>query len=449
MPIFTSELRRRLGTVAWVLGFGAAYALFFSADVHSAASHDALVAWFAPGWRNVADHLFRWLTVLWETFDVTLLGSTFLVPLGFVARLLARSRARAGHRDPFDALRSWIAMHPVWTRALILAAPATWAALLAADVLHDLRYVHADLRVYCVMAAVLQLGLGAVVQIAMGKAAVRALLAPTLHDRQAERAKVEGAEITFRAVAVTRETRAAVGLVGALSIAMATWGMIMPIRTLAHSPLVLIALGAYVAAAIGSAVLFRRASRITIGLDGVLVHGSSRTRFFAYRDLDEARMQGGDVELLGRGRVVLRLQFHGEDASRREAVLARLRETILFAVQRRDGTAERLAQSVSVDRLACVSLGGGDYRQAALTREQLWELVEGPMTDAATRTAAAGAIATSSDESERIRLRVAAVHCAQPLVRVALERLSDVEDIEDRPPASAHLRPAVPSLSDR
>ena len=424
-----------------------AYTLFFVIDAHAGALHDALsraLTSFSSLPPHVADHLLWWsLTILERTFAPALLGATFLIPVGFVARV------RAGHRDPLDVVRSWIANHAAWNRTVIFAAPVAWAILLGANVLERQVYVHAfDLRVYTILAAIPQIGLGALVLTALAKAASRGLLAATLDEDHAERAEVEAAEITFRAVAVIRETRAAVGLVGAISIAMAAWAVAMPIATLAHSSLVLAALGAYVMATIGGAALFRRASRITVGLDGVLVHGTSRTRFFAYRDLDEARMRGGDVELLRRGRVVLRLQFHGEDASRREAVLARLRETILIAVQRRDGSAERIAQSVSVDQLACVSLGGGDYRQAALTREQLWELVEGPMTDGATRTAAAGAIATSSDESERVRLRVAAEHCAQPVVRVALERLSEIDDIEEVPLASATLLP-LPSPSHR
>ena len=56
----------------------------------------------------------------------------------------------------------------------------------------------------------------------------------------------------------------------------------------------------------------------------------------------------------------------------------------------------------------------------ALTRDQLWTLVEGPEHDRETRTAAARALATTGSEGERARLRIAAEHCAEPKVRVEL-----------------------------
>ena len=48
--------------------------------------------------------------------------------------------------------------------------------------------------------------------------------------------------------------------------------------------------------ALSSALLFRRASRVAVGVDGVRVAGTSRTRFYGYKDLDGVRVNGGDVE---------------------------------------------------------------------------------------------------------------------------------------------------------
>ena len=101
---------------------------------------------------------------------------------------------------------------------------------------------------------------------------------------------------------------------------------------------------AYLAFVGFGAFAFRRASRVAIGLDGVHIRGTSRAQFFAYRDLDSARTKGSDLELVRRGKVVLRLQLHGEDAARRDAVLARISENIARVREGRgaDDCADRL-----------------------------------------------------------------------------------------------------------
>jgi hypothetical protein len=68
------------------------------------------------------------------------------------------------------------------------------------------------------------------------------------------------------------------------------------------------------------------------------------------------------------------------------------------------------------------------YREPAVSREQLWELVEGPTTDAATRTAAAQALANGLDVADRARLRVAASQCTDLRVRVAMGLLAREDD---------------------
>lgn len=63
-----------------------------------------------------------------------------------------------------------------------------------------------------------------------------------------------------------------------------------------------------------------------------------------------------------------------------------------------------------------------------MSREQLWQLIEGPTTDPATRTAAAEALGGTLDDSDRARLRVAASHCTDPRVRIALGLLAREEE---------------------
>lgn len=75
-----------------------------------------------------------------------------------------------------------------------------------------------------------------------------------------------------------------------------------------------------------------------------------------------------------------------------------------------------------------VSSAATCYRVAAISRQQLWELVESPGTDGATRTAAAEALARTPDPTERARLRAAASHCVDPRVRVAIGLLARDDD---------------------
>jgi hypothetical protein len=190
-------------------------------------------------------------------------------------------------------------------------------------------------------------------------------------------------------------------------------------------------LAGYVAMALGGAFAFRRASRIAVGFDGIYVGGSSRARFFAYASLDSARARGNNLELLRGHRVVLTLQLHGKDAADHAAILRRIEEAIAKAHEGASSAAGQVVLGTSERQLARLAGGAADYRAPTLTREQLWALVEGPEHDAATRTAAAKALAQTGDHDERARLRVAAEHYAEPHSRVVLRELATVDD-EDR-----------------
>ena len=268
---------------------------------------------------------------------------------------------------------------------------------------------------------VLPAAVALIVHVILARRGLRALLVPTLDEAEANEEQRAGG-FTFDAVAVTRETRAAVVGLAALSAAVTTVAFVMPISRM-RDPFVIGALVAYLAMMAGAAVLFRRASRVSIGLDGILVKGSSPTAFYGFRDVNRARANGSDLELLQGNRVVLRLQLHGKDASRREALLARLEAAIARAAAERHEPAVSFvsgASSADIDRAAG---GGGTYRQAAVSREQLWTVLEGPAIDPASRRAAAEALASGRDAEERARLRVVAEQCAEPSVRIRLHEL--------------------------
>jgi len=208
----------------------------------------------------------------------------------------------------------------------------------------------------------------------------------------------------------------------------------------------------YIALIAAAASEFQRASRIAVGNDGILVSGTSRTRFFGYHEVDGAEGTDRGEIVLRRGEaVVLRLQLHGDDAMRRDELLARVRGQIARAAALAGGHAQRLAQAASAAELGRAARGGGDYRAAGSTRDDLWEVVEAPIAASERRRAAAAALAASFDGDDRARLRIAAEHCADPAARAALLRIAegvaeaeleeDEEAEEPRPTGTRELPP--------
>jgi hypothetical protein len=252
------------------------------------------------------------------------------------------------------------------------------------------------------------------------RAGLRAFLAPTVEGTAAS----AESKVAFDAVAVTLETRLAVAAMAALpflSAAVIHFAHLGDAGTLA-------ALALYSCVAIAGAVAFRRASRIAIGVDGIFVTGSSRSRFFAYRDLDAVTGRGSDVLLVKKGRTIVRLQLHGEDASQKDAILLRIQSAIEAARQRETAAVGDLVASVSEDQLARVVQGADGYRSPSVSRTQLWSLVEGHEHDAEIRISAARALVATGDPDDRKRLRFSAERSAEPRVRATLTELSLVED---------------------
>jgi hypothetical protein len=453
MPGEAPRTRRALALAKTVAKFAAAWGAFIAVanndllvnrvtDALGSATQKALANF--PLVARYTENLYQDVTFIFlMTAFVTLVFGTGLAVLGGATRMVARARVRAGHADFLDRLRGWTAAHPKVTRAL-LAAPALawmlrlgWPSSIAGSIIDGPILDTAPGPYVRILPALLVAGWGL---FAMTKKGVRELLAPTLGgDEATARFEIGPEEIGFDAVAVTRETLATVGLYSAITLGLPAFGLLYLLmnRGSVHdgSSLGFIAYLAFVGF---GAFAFRRASRVAIGVDGVHIRGTSRARFFAYRDLDSARVKGGDVELVRRGKVVLRLQLHGEDAARRDAVLARITESIARVREGRGAVAAQIVASSSKDALARVAEGGGDYRMATLTREQLWALVEGPEIEASARKAAAEALVRSSDDGERARLRVAAEHCAEPQVRIALQEIADEEHVpEGRTPMDA------------
>lgn len=376
--------------------------------------------------------------LLSASYQGALYTATLVAPLGFLARTVARARVRASLPDPLNRARRFFQTR---LGSAAIAAPSFgWAGLLYLYYRAITTHWPAVARTWdeqCVSFGIPAL-MAFVAHTALVQRFVRSLVAPTLRpDEVGVHGQEKDAEgFTFDAVAVTPETRGVVAALGLLSIAMTAAAASLPLRTLMRDSRFFAALILYMAVAAVGVVAFQRVSRVSIGVDGILIGGSTRTRFFAYREVDGARARGGDLELLRGDRVILRLQLHGKDAPRREALLARIRAAIAHADVARRDPALAFVESASTEDLTVAAAGAAStYRRVAPSREKLWELLEGPAIGAEARRAAATALARTANAAEAERLRVAVERWAHPAARSEIQEL--VEDVEEtgQPPA--------------
>lgn len=398
---------------------------------------DAVLVRVLSGFPSIAVAATHTLNTLLEGFLATWVLSLFLgclaVPLGATVRMLARGAARAGRGNGLARARRWMQEHRLAAGA-ILAIPAVLTQLpIVLEMSRDPWHRGHDIVLMTVL-----LGLA---QWRLARGGWNALSSPLDVQGGDGGVEIDDREIRFRAVAVTRETKGAVAALAVLTVTVLAFLATATQRALFSDLNTLRVAGGYVVVAALSAWLFQHASRIAVGRDGVFVGGTSRRRFFAYRELDEVRETHGDLELRRGGKTILRLQLHGQDATRRAAILARIEEGIARADHvARDGAASFVA-AASTHTVARSAVGGADYRMRAVSTDALWSLVEGSGVDAAARTAAAKAVVAGGGERDRVR--VAASLCADPAVRDALEDVAeDAQDAEESAiaPGSAAAR---------
>jgi hypothetical protein len=348
----------------------------------------------------------------------------------------ARGAAAGSARDPVIRLRDFFRRHRRF------AALLPWAPLLVRvpdlleAIVDELHHRDASSLTWLLSRPAALLAVGAAAAFA-GRFALRSL--DMIRDREAETVTaIDRDETTFQAVAVTARTQGAVAGMLALTIAVIN-GVAQSGRFWMYDYAGGLPLVGYAVAALGFAAWFRKASTIAVGRDGIFIRGTSKERFFAYQDFDEVRLAGMHFDFHRAGKRVLRLQLHGTDDARAEALAERIRAALAQS-HRADG-AHLLARAAVSGSLGRAAQGAADYRQPAVSREQLWELVEGEATERTARLAAAEALATSIEGHDRARLRIAANHVADPRVRVTLEELADEDDTSEAP--LAHAAPAA------
>jgi hypothetical protein len=212
---------------------------------------------------------------------------------------------------------------------------------------------------------------------------------------------------------------------------------------------------AWIAALLGApwyaALIASSAStRITVGLDGVLVRWLWRRELIRYADLravdhDGERLhfhlEGGRRASFAVAWTASRFDPQGSGetgfASRGaylDALVARIRE----AVGARGAAEERtravlLRKRRDIDTWmgalrALLARGARDFRDAATSPEDLWRTVEDGGADPATRAAAAVALGPALAGAEKERLRGVARVVVAPRLRVAMEAVADGDD---------------------
>ena len=271
----------------------------------------------------------------------------------------------------------------------------------------------------------------------IGKLLLRAL--DRVESREAAPRAQLADETCFRAVAVSPRSQAVVA--GALAFAVAMVAFVSSVNLAAmRSGTLALSVLAYATILGVTARWYQAASKIRVGADGVFVQGTSKTRFYAYRDFDAVRASGATLHLVRGTKTVVRLQLHGGDLERGGFLAERIESAL--------ATASNVTGAESLLAHGGPALAAGDYRAASLSREHLWELLEADGTAGEARAAAAKMLGPSMDANDRSRLRVAASHMADPKVRIALEAVAR-EDREDRGEDDVVALGAAPALATR
>jgi hypothetical protein len=178
---------------------------------------------------------------------------------------------------------------------------------------------------------------------------------------------------------------------------------------------------------------------IYLGTDGLLYRQRFESRFFSWSEV-------ADVSAWKRG---ITVDFHSGETfnipiatpkgMRRQATRISQASLIAQAKERleafRDGSVPditarvgRLGQTTAqwVDRLLDRE---GSFRQAPLRSEDLWSVLESPAAGATARAGAAAVLAKEASPDDRARFRIAADVCAEPKLRVVLEKAADGADV--------------------
>lgn len=174
---------------------------------------------------------------------------------------------------------------------------------------------------------------------------------------------------------------------------------------------------------------------LTVGADGVAFRGPLRRWFVPYDTLIGVTCPSpGELLIHRTGRRPVRLTGTSliDDAETRQAFVSTVERALAKHERRRKqvevpsalarGDRTLAAWRDSLERLA---IGDGAYRSPALQARDLEALVDDPSVDPELRVGAALAVRAMHPAEAPTRIRVAAVACANPATREALDRVAD------------------------
>jgi hypothetical protein len=186
------------------------------------------------------------------------------------------------------------------------------------------------------------------------------------------------------------------------------------------------------------------ASRVrwTIGADGILIRiGIRGRRYVPYSQITSVKVDNHHVRIVARDRWTGTFRGVNDHSAVSRPVIGL--NAIAAHIQRARDRASRGAAADEVttrlarsDRdastwlyaLQQIQTDATSFREAPVSRERLWRLLEDASQPADVRGAAAIALRANLDEPERARLRVMTASCASPRLRVAFEAAQGEDD---------------------
>ncbi len=190
-------------------------------------------------------------------------------------------------------------------------------------------------------------------------------------------------------------------------------------------------------------IVMARRPRWVIGSDGLLVKVSSKPeRFIPYADIEQVQSTRSRITVTLRTGPPVSLRCPDDAVERRRprvgasALARRIVEAKAASEARMAAPPEPLARAgrdlqTWMQALDSLSDHASTYREATVSREQLWGTLEDAGQAPELRAAAAVALRAGLADDERPRLRVVAGAAAAPRLRVALERLASGDEPGD------------------
>lgn len=192
---------------------------------------------------------------------------------------------------------------------------------------------------------------------------------------------------------------------------------------------------AIVSAMFAGAAIGTSAPEVTVGLDGLQSRSARGTRFVSFEGVVEVRPIARGLELVKADGSAQAVTFYLVGTPHRQAQRDALVESVSEALEQRAKASQdreamaslaRAGRPVSSWREAIRELAtSSNYRTASLPFDGLARVLARADATAEDRIGAAIALKATHPEEAKERVRIAAQTCADPKVRIALERVAD------------------------